>query len=128
MIALIRRALDANRLAKLLEKAEVEIIALNAELSSRPNRPNFCEVAKDFDASAIFPQLADRVIDDLSPFLQKEAISLLKTAFKGLQTDRMGRPSMRAMVAEDYTSRVHHFNFETDRMGTTVMIHNGAMK
>jgi hypothetical protein len=128
MIALIRRALDANRLAKLLEKAEAKIIVLNAEISSRPQGPSFREVAKEFDASAIFPQLADRVIDDLSPFLQREAISLLKTAFKGLQDDRRGRPAMRAMVAEDYPSMVHHFTFEIDRMGTTVMIHNGAMK
>jgi hypothetical protein len=127
MIALIRRALDANRLAKQLEQAEAEIVALKAELSTRINRPNFREVAREFDASAIFSQLADKVIADLSPFLQQEAISLLKTAFKGLRTDRMVKPSMYAMVAEDYTERAHHFKFETNRMGTTVTIHNGAM-
>ena len=124
MIRFIRRAMDAERLTLELEKAQDEIDALKREMSSRPLGPSFREVAKDFDATAIFSLVSERVVDDISPFLEREAIKMLKDAFRGLEKDRGGLPMMTAHIAEDYAAQVLQVVFDVDRMGTSIRVAN----
>lgn len=122
MFRFIRRAMEAGRLTRELDAAQAQINALKSELSHCYSCPSFREVARDFDATAIYPMVAERVVEDLSPFLEREAIKLLKDAFRGLEKDRRGRPMMTAAIAEDYAAQVFQIAFEVDRMGTSVRV------
>jgi DNA mismatch repair ATPase MutS len=122
MTDFIRRAFDATRLTRELSAAEDTIADLNHQLKTMRQAPSFREVATDFDASEYVPQLFDRVIDDLAPFVERDALKLLKTAFAGLGKERGSRPKMYGQVAENYSDRVLEFRFELDRMGTSVRV------
>ncbi len=124
MIALIRRALDARRLTAELEAAEAEIANLKAELSSRLLGPSYREVAKDFDATTFHDQLMDRVVEDLSPMLERDALKFLKIGMKALARDVHYRPRMEGAVAYDAFADVYAFEFRTAAMGTTVKAAN----
>jgi hypothetical protein len=122
MTNFIRRAFDAVRLTRELATAEIRIAVLEGELKHRHSGPSFSEVATDFDASALFPQLVDKVIDDLAPFIEQDALTMLKAGFTGVQRDRGSRATMHGLVAKDYASRTFQFRFEIGRMGTTVNV------
>ncbi len=120
MIALIRRALDARRLTAELEAAESEITSLKAELSSRLLGPSFREVAKDFDATGFHDQIMDRVVDDLAPMLERDALKFLKAGMKSLARNTRYSPRMTGAVAYDAMANVFEFEFRAGAMGTRV--------
>ncbi len=120
MIALIRRALDARRLTAELEAAESEIASLRAELSSRLLGPSYREVAKDFDATAFHDHLMDRVVEDLAPMLERDALKFLKSGMKALARDVHFRPRMEGAVAYNAMANVYEFEFRAGAMGTRV--------
>ncbi len=123
MIALIRRALDARRLTTELEAAEVKIILLKAELSSHLLGPSFREVAKDFDASAMWPTIIDRVVNDLAPILEQDALAFLKTAMRSLPKDTKSSPLVAGAVAYNEMSKIYQFEFRVGAMGTMIKAH-----
>lgn len=120
MLAMIRRALDAKRLTGELEAAEREIASLKAELSSRLIGPSWREVAKDFDASHLHDDVIRKVIDDLAPALEHDAIQFLKHAAAGFQREYRNTARMTGAVAYDMTANVYEFEFRTRAMGTRV--------
>jgi DNA mismatch repair ATPase MutS len=124
MIDFIRRAFDSVRLTRELSAAEDTIADLTRQLKSIHQAPSFREVCTEFDASEYVPQLFDRVIDDLAPFVERDALKLLKTAFAGLGKETASRPRMYGQVAENYPDRVLEFRFELDRIGTSVRVAN----
>lgn len=124
MLSLIRRALDAKRLTVELEAAEAEIAALRAELSSRLLGPSFREVAKDFDATRFHDLLIDRVVEDLAPMLERDALAFLKSGMKSLARETRYSPRMEGAVAYDAFADVYAFEFQTVSMGTRVNVAN----
>ena len=123
MFILIRRALDASRLTTELETAEAEITSLKAELSSRLLGPSFREVAKDFDVKGFHDYLMDRVVEDLAPMLERDAIAFLKTGMKSLAGDKRLSPRMVGAVAYDVMTDIYQFEFRVRSMNTIIKAH-----
>ncbi len=123
MFTLILRALDARRLTVELEAAEAEITRLKKELSLRLLGPSFREVAKDFDATVFHDQLMDRVVEDLSPMLERDALAFLKTAMRSLARDTSLSPRMAGAVAYDVMTDIYQFEFRVGAMGTMIKAH-----
>lgn len=121
MFALIRRALDAKRLASELERAELRIAQLEHQASQRPHLPSFVEVAKEFDVSQLHDEVRAKVVDDLAPMLERSALDFLKTAMREMPKET--RRPIIGLAAYDRVSRTHHFRFESPAMGTTVISH-----
>ena len=119
MIALIRRITNSVRLEAQLSAAENRISILEDMLKAARSGPCFAEVAKDFDVSHIHAEAIARVVDDLSPMLEQEAISLLKQGMHRLVEDHRG-PSMIARSAYEMTNCVYQLEFRVPAMGTVV--------
>lgn len=118
MFALIRRAFDAVRLTNELAQAEAKIRSLEAELSSKLIGPSYREVEREFDVSYIMDAVHERVIENLTPFVEPEYIKLMKAASAGMQRDNPHRMSVYASM--DIANRQYRFEFRTDKMGTVV--------
>lgn len=121
MITVIRRAFDVNRLTKELGQAEAKIASLEEQLASRPVANNFIEVAKEFDASEYFDLMADRLMEDLGPVIERDAMSLLKRAMSSLRSDQ-GKPILYTSVAQDYYAGTHVFRFGFSRAETQIAV------
>lgn len=122
MRALLRRLFDASRLAREVETLEAENRRLKLELSGRLIGPSYREVSKSFDASNIEHEVIGRVIDDLAPLLEADALRVLKQVMRDLRRD--GRPFLHAQVAFDGAARCYEYRFEVSKAGVTV---RGAM-
>ncbi len=120
MIALLRRAFDAKRLAVELEQAEKEIEFLSKKLKAASSGPSFTEVSKEFDASALHKDVRQKVIDDFAPLLQDEALNLLKQGMHGLVSELGTEPTMRGKAAYNRTCNAIYLRFEVPPMATTV--------
>lgn len=118
MLAIIKRALDTERLTKELATAEDKIESLQRELSSRTFGPDFMMVAKNFDVSHINDRVYAQVVDDFSKFLEPHMLDLLKQGSSNMQRER--NYMMNVSAAQEIHSGVHQFIFEVPAMGTTV--------
>lgn len=65
-------------------KLHARIDELEAELKERPviNRDNFYDVAKSVDLEGIRDEIAERIIEEFKPFMERHAIECLKEAFR----------------------------------------------
>jgi hypothetical protein len=122
----IRRALDADRLSEELTRAEATIQRLREELDverNAPRGPHFYEVAKDFDASALYPLITDRVLDDFAPFVNRDALKFLTRGFKTINHNSSS-PMLNARVAECAQSGSHRVELKLHAANTVVEVYD----
>lgn len=104
MIAFIRRAMDAERLAKRLDALEEENSRLKALLRKSHEEPQFQSVASRLPVGReVMDALQDKVIHDLAPFVKADAVRLLEAAFGGIRSpDDLDPITARAAMRDGY--------------------------
>lgn len=121
MLALIHRAVDAERLTKELAQAEAKIDELESYIRTMKSAPSFVEVAKDFDVSNIHERIIEKVIADLSQFIEPHFISLLKQAGESMAKQQHG-PIVSVRAATNINDSVTTLRFSVPPMETTVLV------
>ena len=87
---------------------------LEAQLKARPviHRDNFYDVAKLIDLEGVKSEIAERIIEEFKPFMERHAIACLKQAFKD---NEIGKP-ISMMAAYDVQSQSVVVNVEMPRL------------
>jgi predicted glycosyl hydrolase (DUF1957 family) len=124
---IVQRVLDVNRLTKQLEEAEKKIKELEAQLTRQKiSHANYAMVAKDFDASKIYDEIAQTVVEEFKPIIKESALDLLETVMRTVERENRGRNLIAGSVAFDTSNRVYEFRFEMPRISTTVKVMDDA--
>ena len=122
LLAQITDLFHVPSLHSMIQQQEMEIWELKQELKrARENPgPSFSEVATELPMPELYIAVKQKVIDDLTPILTREATHALTNIFQ--QMDNEGPRKFHVTQAMEVNTRMHHVRVDFDRMGTIVRV------